>query len=429
MRRIFILFLLFSLSANVLADRLKVVSWNVAAMSSEQIDQLIVEGKFGQAANNLSADVYILQEVLSYDNALKIAKALGFSDHYIAVSNFSILRSDKPYYALETAVISKIPIKSVIEFDPKNDSNLHDLGSYIKSPNNKLRTVSQEVDLKPVEIANEDLSGVRKSKVPKQSRGFMRVELENDIVIYPLHFKSNRMASCQIFSDLSFYAKEAENYFNSRSEIGSNLEIESANKEFKNVLANFYKNQAGIRDALVEDARQNARKREHLAAMLIKTIKENDNPDKHLVIAAGDLNAPWYEKCVTGKDITEDTTPKKLNCDTPRFFEKDKKDEYVKPQCDSRDGFDDTHAILMGAFDSTVALIPLTDELNRRTYTSERFVNSPIDHFYVWGKNTDKVTKAFISSKTLSFLEKKQGKKTKIWGSDHLPLSIEVVTP
>ena len=98
-----IIFIVFSTAA----PAAKIVSWNASPAFYEGLE--LRETDFSELNNELNPDILILVEIGGMIEAQMIANALGWDEYHLAVSNWSIARTNV-YFALEAAVISKVPI-------------------------------------------------------------------------------------------------------------------------------------------------------------------------------------------------------------------------------------------------------------------------------------------------------------------------------
>ncbi|MGH1351230.1 MAG: hypothetical protein ACRBBN_10525 [Methyloligellaceae bacterium] len=177
----FLIILFFSGFTPVMAKPFKIVSWNVSPLLSEGIR---LRTKQIQKLNaDLKPDVIVLVEVVGRDEAILMAKALGWKHYYGVVTNWGKVYGT-PYFGLEAAVISKTPITRAIELDA--------------SPDGFHKGFSHEGDVEGI-VSEEALSSDGISHIEtlaRTDRGTMRVDLDNGLTIFPLHLKSNRVGEC-----------------------------------------------------------------------------------------------------------------------------------------------------------------------------------------------------------------------------------------
>lgn len=117
---VFLLILSPAVTTVAQARTLRIVVWNIenatvskVASQSRDIQNL---------GRDLRPDILVLEEVSGGAAAAQaVANALGWTDAYIAVSDFFPHSEKKPYCTQDFAVISKVPIVSVIEYDARSD--------------------------------------------------------------------------------------------------------------------------------------------------------------------------------------------------------------------------------------------------------------------------------------------------------------------
>jgi len=160
---------------------LTIVDWNIenATVSKVEAHRQDIQ----RLEHDLHPDILVLEEVSGGDKAARaIAKALGWPNAYIAVSDFFSPNTEKPYYSQELAVISRIPITSVIEYDARPDSNTVS----VIDPNGTRQTVP-EIQLTADGIP--DFGG----GIWKFAKGTIRVDLAGGLSLFPVHLKSERV--------------------------------------------------------------------------------------------------------------------------------------------------------------------------------------------------------------------------------------------
>lgn len=100
------------------ADPLTIVSWNASPESSETFERRMADIR--QLNADLAPDILIVLEATGKDGIRRISEALEWNSYYATVSDFAS-HPTNAFFALETAVISKVPIERVIEFDASPD--------------------------------------------------------------------------------------------------------------------------------------------------------------------------------------------------------------------------------------------------------------------------------------------------------------------
>lgn len=129
--------------------------------------------------------------------------------------------------------------------------------------------------------------------------------------------------------------------------------------------------------------KSNAQKRELVMATLASKISfdVNEYPE-YSILVAGDFNVGHSDEKKVGNDLLND----------------------CYSNCNAKDGYDDTHAMLYSGIINGLKMKNLTFPIKDTTYPG--FAGSPIDNIYVIGKDSDKFEDAQKSSST--------------YGSDHL---------
>lgn len=345
------------------AQPVKIVSWNVSPLLSEGVR---LRTKHIQKLNaDLQPNILILIEVIGRDEAILIAKALGWKQYYGVVTNWGKVYGI-PYFGLETAVISKVPITRAIELDA--------------SPDGFHKGFSHEGDLEGI-VSEQALSSDGISHIDslaKTDRGTMRVDLANGLTIFPLHLKSNRVGEClDLGSALKTFKKR-----------GLFIPAE-AQKLFDNGFAK-----------ATEQHLSNARKRERvLAATMREALKVESARD---VLIAGDFNTA-YEKGKVGFDLSKDCKLKSFSC---------AKGPFPAKACSSADGFDDTLGMLEAGLKldgaRPIPWVVLSKTLPR-TYRDPVFADQAIDHMAVMARRKGRFSGAERARQT--------------YKSDHYPIS------
>ena len=153
-------------------------------------------------------------------------------------------------------------------------------------------------------------------------------------------------------------------------------------------------------EATKQEALRRARTRE-AAAGAVAALAAKDRLAGKQVFVAGDFNTPLDEPCKTGTKLDEDFEPM-MGCATR-----------IEPtSCGTKDGFDDTFAILTsGVIDGTKLRVP-TQGLGR-TYIKGNFVDSPIDNVLT------SMDRPFTAQKIL------ESGSNPAFGSDHAPVLVK----
>ena len=177
--QLFAALLIAALPTASLAQPLRIVVWNIenATVSkvAEQRDDI------QRLERDLRPDVLVLQEVSGGGPAAHaIAAALGWADVYIAVSDFYPPDPLKPHYSQELAVISRVPIVSVVEYDPRPDNKTFS----VFGPSGTSQPVAEE------RLTADGISGFG-GGISRYSKGTIRVDLDGGISLFPVHLKSD----------------------------------------------------------------------------------------------------------------------------------------------------------------------------------------------------------------------------------------------
>lgn len=333
--------------APVKAEELTIAAWNIRASIYEQIERR--HNDFAALNRDIAPDVLLLVEVPGSEELERLAKALGWPEYHAVISDLGVVR-DEAFQGLEVAVISKVPFASVTEYDVSTGDGVGSvLGTF--GP------------LK-VEEAKLETAGIENiSKVDGAQRGTLRVELENGLVVYPVHLKSNSNWRC---GDVS----KAISTF------------EMINSTVPQTLRDAYNN--GF-DKATDTHRRNALKREAVIAA-VKLLADRDVAAGRTVLIGGDFNAS-FEPGKAGTSF-EDCALANFSCERGPF----------PPQaCQPEDGFDDTLAILEQGLIGSGRYHFLTRDL-KSTYNSDVFYDAAIDHLVVPEAMAGRFTKGKSSS-------------------------------
>ena len=346
----------------VLAEPVKIVSWN---MGPRLLEGLESRANDIEAMNEaLAPDVVVLIEVAGLNEARRIAELLGWPDYFGAVTNWSTM-INQVNFALETAVISKIPIERVVEFDASVDG-LHSAFS-----NSDPEDAAVPVDEKL--LSSTGISGV--NPLARSDRGTMRVDLENGLTIYPVHLKSNRNDWC----------------FRAESAVG---ELQDLGFEPPEGLADLFDN--GFAKA-TDEHKLNAIKRERVLAAT-KVSADKAKAEGRIVVIAGDYNTA-LEPGKAGSAFA-DCTLANFSC---------AKAPFPAAACTGGDGFDDTLAILTAPLVADAQWSLLSKDLPR-TYDDSAFADRAIDHIAVPADQAARFSTAERADEA--------------FGSDHFPIFV-----
>ncbi|SSC71440.1 unnamed protein product [Ciceribacter sp. T2.26MG-112.2] len=319
------------MAASASADPVTIVSWNIGPGLEEPM--LERKGDFASLDSELKPDVIVMVEVIGRRGAEIAAQNLGWPEHYVAVSDFAIAKTDV-FQGLEVAVISKIPIVSVTEYDVTPDGNKHDVfgTSGTVAVQEKLLTSSG--------ISNVEPTG-------GFDRGTLRVDLSNGLTILPVHLKSNNNNACSSATS----ARSALS--------GMQIAVPPA---LEDAIRNGFPKQ-------VAADKRNASERERVVAA-VKKVADEAVAEGRTVIIAGDYNTS-YEPGKVGSDFAD--------CDLQPF---ECKQAPFKASACTGDGFDDTFAILSKPLVGRTRFSVLTEGLGR-TYEEKVFADAAIDHIAV----------------------------------------------
>jgi endonuclease/exonuclease/phosphatase family metal-dependent hydrolase len=360
----YLLSMLFLASPAMAQETLRVVSWNMRATLVEGIKKR--EEQLRHFLNVTQPDVLVLVEVAGLEEAKLIASYTGWANYHVVVSNFNVIE-DNALFALEVAVLSNVKILEVTEFDaPDKDGAERAFGAGDLAA--ELPTVAEE------KLENAALSPL--GRFTPGDRGSLRVDLDHNLTIFPVHLKSSFNGSCLKIED-------------------ARKTIRSHDNDLAQRLTRYF--DEGFR-AATEEHLDNARKRERMMAAVLQ--KANDAADRgRKVLIAGDFNTS-FEKGKWGKRLDSDCDLHDFSCKAAPFPE---------DVCGG-DGFDDTLSI------PTVPLIGsrkwefLTRDMGR-TFVSEEFADKAIDHLVV--------------PKDQESLFSPPARVGESFGSDHFPILTE----
>ena len=339
----------------------KIVSWNVSPTFYEGLE--LRKHDFQQLNEQLRPDILILVEVSGAIEAQMIADQLGWDDYYLAVSDWSIARTNA-YFSLEAAVISKVPITNVVEYDTQPESVV---------------PVIHNGELTQIPVTEKKLSSAGiphfGDTLAQTDRGTMRVDLANGLSIFPVHLKSNRNNAC---FDLRDIIRNLEKY---------GFPVSPALRE------SYERGFAAATDAHLN----NARKRERVIASVAR-VAGIAFEDGLIPVIAGDFNTA-FESGKYGIDPSD--------CELAEFS--CAKGPFPKQACSNGDGFDDTLGILEKGLTSKITWQFVSRDFPR-TYDDSAYANLAIDHIAVPEDTRDHFTAPGVGDKT--------------FGSDHYPLMV-----
>lgn len=341
------------------SEETKIVSWNASPSLYEALSNRTED--FARIVNDLDPDVLVLIEMAGDLEVREIARSLGWAKYYGVTSNWGVL-STQVYFALEAAVISKIPIVAAIEYDASPDGH-HELFSHSG-------TVSGLVAEKQLSASGIPGFG---DTLRATDRGTIRVDLENGLTIFPVHLKSNRNSACSSMNDA---VKTLEK--------NSIVVPQDAVRFLEN----------GFPAATAATA-SNAKKRERVMAAVTIAANEAISSGRTAVIA-GDFNT-GYEPGKFGKQIAD--------CQLSNFS--CAKGPFPVSACQGGDGYDDTLGMLEEGLVGTAKWKILSRGLGR-TYDDEAFSDHAIDHIAVPTAAASRFSEAARALET--------------YGSDHFPI-------
>jgi endonuclease/exonuclease/phosphatase family metal-dependent hydrolase len=338
------------------AAPLKVVSWNAEAGMYEAIQK---RGDEIRALNrDLAPDVLILIEITGVEELRRIAGFLGWEHYHAVISDFEDVK-DSAFAGLEVAVISKVPIASVTEYDasPEGESATV-LGTFGE-------VIADEKELSSLGIAHV-------APMAKSDRGTLRVDLDNGLTIFPVHLKANTNSACADLSAMmSAYRR-----------MGAEVPAE---------ITAFH--ESGFPKA-VEDHLLNAVKRERVIAA-VTLLADQAVSEGKTALVVGDFNTS-FEPGKAGSGFV-DCALLPYTCEKVPF---------PAAACVG-DGYDDTFSILKTPLIGTTPWVFLTETLGR-TYNDNAFADKAIDHI------------AVPKAKASLFTTATKGSDT--YGSDHFPI-------
>ena len=354
---------LFGTTATAAFGETRIVAWNVSPISDEGLADRA--DAFAALGRDLDPDVVVLVETTGLEGARTVGRLMGWTDYYVAVSDWRRSRTN-PFFALEVAVLSKVPIERVVEYDP--------------SPDGTLRVVDQDgrptgAEVEEIQPDTRGVAGV--DPLARTDRVTMRVDLANGLTVLPVHLKSNRNGAC--------YAADAA--LDTLRRMGL-----PAPDGLEDTLATGFDRATGER-------RSNALKREWVMAA-VKTAGDAAVAEGRTVLIAGYFNTT-FEQGLVGSSF-EDCELADYGC---------AKGPFPAEACRG-DGYDDTFAILTEPLIGTTRWTIPTRNLPR-TFDDKAFADRAIDHMAVPNSQTELFGPASRSDAT--------------YGSDHYPILIEML--
>lgn len=341
------------------AEDIRIVSWNASPNFAEGLQERLED--FSELATELQPDVLILVETGGDIEVRMIAEQLGWDDYAAVTSNWAIADTNI-YFALEAAIISRIPIERVVEYDTSLDGHHEVFG-----PNGDLPgLVSEQI------LTADGIPGFGQT-LAKTDRGTMRVDLANGLSIFPLHLKSNRNSAC---SGLSGALRTMDRY---------NFSVDPSATTAPDM---------GFEGA-TQAHLSNAAKRERIMGATAR-IAAQAVVEGRVAVIAGDMNTS-FEPGKAGTAI-EDCDLENFSCAAAPF---------PASACSNGDGFDDTLGMLTAGLVENQSWTILSEGLGK-TYDSNVFSDLAIDHFGVPVEYSERFSTATKASNT--------------YGSDHFPI-------
>ena len=149
------------------SQSLCIVDWDVGALfdPSEAQDR---SEDFHQFASDLKPDILLLQEITKPSTVEKVRDLMGLDGYHIAMSDFE-QNDNGQFNALEVAIISRLPLTKIIEFD--------------HSPDNQAGDPDEQ------KLERVDLQGIAETGT---SGGFLYAEVpEANLILIVTHLKSS----------------------------------------------------------------------------------------------------------------------------------------------------------------------------------------------------------------------------------------------
>jgi hypothetical protein len=396
-------------STRVLAVDL--MTWNTSAGSVEslaprlhQIEALGQEVRSKTSTGELP-EIAVFDEVTSYAAAASVARALGYKEATLAISDSG---SDKEIwpFALEVAIVTTRKVKSVTAYQSDVTQESREKGE--SRPPFVLNLATGELlsggdfsvenlDIPPKVGAAAKEAANQKHYVP---RAVLKVVLDDDVVVYGVHLVSSGLGICRLEGPGGF-APEVHDLINEAKNLGLNQDANQLALVLEHMKTKVkVAENPGIEGTKQETLRR-ARQREAAAGAIAK-LAANDITHGNTVLVAGDFNTPLFEQCKTGMKVDEDFEPL-VGCKTGQ----------TPKTCGGTDGFDDTFSILTSGLIDGVSFKVLTKDIGH-TFVSGAFSDSPIDNVLI----SNPLSTAFEAFKLGSVIDKT------VYGSDHFPVLV-----
>jgi endonuclease/exonuclease/phosphatase family metal-dependent hydrolase len=149
------------------SQSLRIVDWNVEALFEPSAAQDRSED-FQKFVDDLKPDILLLQEVTKLATVEKVRDLMGLEGYHIVMSDFEQNDSGR-FNALEVAILSRLPLVNVLEFD--------------RSPDNQTGDPDEQ------KLERVDLLGIAETGT---SRGFLYAEApEANLIVIVTHLKSS----------------------------------------------------------------------------------------------------------------------------------------------------------------------------------------------------------------------------------------------
>jgi endonuclease/exonuclease/phosphatase family metal-dependent hydrolase len=346
------------LATNCWATDVRVASWNVAASSYEKV--LSRAADYKGMAETLKPDVIVLIELTGRPDIKAIADAIGWPTYYAAVSDGQV-QGDEIHAALEVGILSKIPITSVVEYDPKPEGRT-----------NQVLTNAKPDGDSSIPVSERPLKGIDRMGLAATDRGTIRVDLANGLTVFPVHLKSNSNDACFASGDAIAALKKL-----GLPAVPALQDVIDSGSDVK-----------------AKADKDNAFKRERVIAAT-KVVADQAVAEGRTVLIAGDWNTS-FEPGKFGNTF-DDCQLSKFSCEKAPF---------PATAC-AGDGYDDTFAILTVPLAGMQKWTMLTRNLGR-TFSDTAFADKAIDHMSV------------PEAQAAAFVEPTVGPNT--FGSDHFPI-------
>lgn len=166
-------------TSSIRTEPLPLMTWNT---EGAEVAPEVLAKRIEQALNKVGpVAVLVLQELVSEAQLQAVAKTNGFRDW--AMSDFSppVAITKAWHKSLEVAVLSRLPIESVAEWDTTGRKRNGDGHPPSRSASG---------------VPTRELRIKVKTSDPPPPRGFLRVDLAGGWTIYAVHWKSSRGKHC-----------------------------------------------------------------------------------------------------------------------------------------------------------------------------------------------------------------------------------------